>query len=136
MPPAEDGLRIAHIDRIEGESDAACLLLLSEASCADDVQPLAGRHVLLKGASPESAPSEDALSWLLGYEVADADAGPVGIIVSVDAGPERIQPLLAVQALDDPDRTALVPFAEELLIRIDADERRLEMALPRGIMDL
>jgi 16S rRNA processing protein RimM len=71
-------------------------------------------------------------------DVAGAEPVLVGEIEDVDttAGPA---PLLIVRAsADDPkkSREILIPFAKSYLRRLDVDGRRVEMALPEGLVDL
>ncbi len=65
-------------------------------------------------------------------DVSGANLSPVGSIADVDrtAGPV---PLLIVRR---PAGEVLVPFAKSYLRRIDLDARRIEMALPEGLVDL
>lgn len=53
-------------------------------------------------------------------EDVDRDAGPVALLVVKGVGGEEI----------------LVPFAKDYLRRIDVDAKRVEMALPEGLVDL
>jgi len=53
-------------------------------------------------------------------EDVDRDAGPVALLVVKGAGGEEI----------------LVPFAKAFLRRIDLDGKRVEMALPEGLIEV
>jgi 16S rRNA processing protein RimM len=53
-------------------------------------------------------------------EDVDRDAGPVALLVVRGAGPEEV----------------LIPFAKAYLRRIDLDGKRVEMALPDGLVEL
>ena len=66
-------------------------------------------------------------------DVAGADPVIVGEIDDVDrsAGPVAI---LVVRGKTDDE--ILIPFAKEYLRRVDIDAKRLEMALPEGLVDL
>jgi 16S rRNA processing protein RimM len=65
-------------------------------------------------------------------DVAGKEPAPVGIIEGVDrsAGPV---PLLIVRGAPG---EILIPWAKDYLRRIDLDARRVEMALPEGLVDL
>ena len=69
-------------------------------------------------------------------DVAGAEPALVGEIADVDtsAGPA---PLLVVRAADSKKSgEILIPFAKSYLRRLDVDGRRVEMALPEGLVDL
>jgi len=65
-------------------------------------------------------------------DVAGAAAAEVGVIEDVDrsAGPT---PLLVVRGAKG---EVLIPFAKAYLRRVDLDAKRVEMALPEGLVDL
>ena len=65
-------------------------------------------------------------------DVASDPSAPIGIIENVDrtAGPV---PLLIVKAAKS---EVLVPFAKSYLRKVDVENRRVEMALPEGLVDL
>jgi 16S rRNA processing protein RimM len=65
-------------------------------------------------------------------DVAGANAAPIGMIEEVDrsAGPTA---LLVVRGERG---EILVPFAKSYLRRMDLDVKRVEMALPKGLVDL
>ena len=66
------------------------------------------------------------------FDVAGPEPICVGPVRNVDrtAGPV---PLLIV---DGPAGEALIPFAESYLRKLDIEGRRIEMALPKGLLDL
>ncbi len=65
-------------------------------------------------------------------DVSGAETVPVGPITDVDRS-AGAAPLLIVRR---PAGELLVPFAKSYLRRIDLDARRVEMALPEGLVDL
>ena len=72
---------------------------------------------------------------LVGCEVFDLAAGEallVGRIVDVDrsAGP------VALLVLEGKDGEVLIPFAKQYLRRLDVAAKRLEMALPEGLVEV
>ena len=81
--------------------------------------------------------SEDAVyvSDLVGcalVDVAGAEAVPVGEIENVDRS-GGAAPLLVVRGAQG---EVLVPFAKSYLRKIDLEAKRVEMALPEGLVDL
>jgi 16S rRNA processing protein RimM len=74
---------------------------------------------------------------LIGCSLVDVAVNPertVGVIEDVDreAGPVA----LLVVARDGSDEEWLVPFAKAYLRRVDLEGKRVEMALPEGLLDL
>ena len=82
--------------------------------------------------------NEAYIDDLVGCALIDV-AGPAPIIVGeiedVDktAGPT---PLLVVRASASRDNEILIPFAKSYLRRLDLEGKRVEMALPEGLLDL
>lgn len=65
-------------------------------------------------------------------DVAAGTAAPVGVIEDLDrsAGP------VALLVVRGPGGEILIPFAKSYLRKIDLDAKRVEMALPEGLIDL
>ena len=101
-----------------------------------DAETLAGIIVAIPRAERAEL-SEDAfyVSDLVGcalVDVAGAEAVPVGTIETVDRS-GGAAPLLVVRGAKG---EVLVPFAKSFLRKIDLEARRVEMALPEGLVDL
>lgn len=101
-----------------------------------DAEALSGLIVAIPRAERVPLGDDEAyVSDLIGCTVVDV-AGtspvPVGPIEDVDqtSGPVA---LLVVRGLAD---EVLIPFAKSYLRRIDLDNRRIEMELPAGLVDL
>lgn len=74
-------------------------------------------------------------SWaqIVGYTLVDAATGRVvGEIESVDDSTMNL--LFQVRTADGDE--VLVPAHEELIRNIDTEERRMELELPEGLLDL
>ena len=73
-------------------------------------------------------------------EDVDRSAGPVAVLVVAPAGPEaetaagRRDGAHANRRASDDE--ILIPFAKDYLRRVDVEARRVEMALPEGLLDL
>jgi 16S rRNA processing protein RimM len=82
------------------------------------------------------APDELYIGDLIGFELVDvAGAAPisVGKIEDVDRGAGPVA-ILVVRA--DAADEILVPFAAEYLRHVDVEAKRVDMALPEGLVDL
>jgi 16S rRNA processing protein RimM len=81
------------------------------------------------------AADEAYISDLAGCTLVDVSGGepvPIGTIEDVDRS-AGAAPLLVVRAARG---EVLVPFAKSYLRRVDLDAKRVEMALPEGLVDL
>ncbi|HEY1903665.1 MAG TPA: ribosome maturation factor RimM [Terracidiphilus sp.] len=114
------------------------VLHFAQSNSISDAETLAGLIVAIP--LTERAPLEDDevyIGDLIGcslFDVAGPEAVLVGRIEEVDrsAGPVA---LLVVHADASPEEI-LVPFAKSYLRRVDVAARRVEMALPEGLVDL
>ena len=70
-------------------------------------------------------------TYLIGYQLVDAQLGPVGEIKDVLDMPQQ-----EMAVVNYKDSEALVPLAEALIERIDDTTQTLHMRLPEGLLDL
>jgi 16S rRNA processing protein RimM len=103
-------------------------------------EALAGLIVAIPRAERAALPADEAyIGDLIGctlVDVAGAEPVSVGEVVDVDLSAGRplgTAPLLIVHG---PAGEILIPFAKSYLRRIDVAEKRIEMALPEGLIDL
>jgi 16S rRNA processing protein RimM len=103
-------------------------------------EALVGLIVAIPRAERAALPADEAyIGDLIGctlVDVAGAEPVPVGEIVDVDLSAGRplgTAPLLIVRG---PAGEILIPFAKSYLRRIDVAEKRIEMALPEGLIEL
>ncbi len=103
-------------------------------------EALAGLIVAIPRAERAALPEDEAyIGDLIGcalVDVSGAEPVPVGEIVDVEntvGRPLGTAPLLIVHG---PAGEVLIPFAKSYLRRIDVAAKRVEMALPEGLIDL
>ncbi len=103
-------------------------------------EALAGLIVAIPRAERAALPEDEAyIGDLIGctlVDVSGAEPVPVGEIVDVESTvgrPLGTAPLLIVHG---PAGEVLIPFAKSYLRRIDVAAKRMEMALPEGLIDL
>lgn len=63
----------------------------------------------------------------------DGTSAPLGTIVDLDTSTPNA--LFIISLDSDPDRTVLVPVAEEFFVDIDIENRNLTLSLPDGLLD-
>ena len=89
----------------------------------------------------ERAPLEAGsvyVSDLTGYRIIDLNRGgvEVGTVVAVDRESSNTELLVVRPAERRAGEEVLIPFVKEFLVRLDADNRRLEMRLPEGLLEI
>ena len=115
------GQAIFHFDGCEGIADA-------ERLRGYEVQvPLAERLPLPAG--------RYYVTDLIGCEVRERDGTPLGRVRDVEMLGENT-PAAAVLVVETPRGELLVPLAEEICTQIDLPERRIEVVLPEGLLEL
>ena len=67
-----------------------------------------------------------------GWSVHDERAGYVGEVVEV--AERATQPLLTVRRAEGGE--ALIPLVDEFIVDVDEDDRRIDVSLPAGLLDL
>jgi len=74
---------------------------------------------------------EDTWRFFIGYSLEDEKLGMLGEIIDVDES--TINTLFKI---DYKGKELFVPMAEELIISVDEEDRRLVATLPEGLIDL
>lgn len=83
---------------------------------------------LVEEADSDELPTD----FFIGYTIIDMDTNSViGKIIDVDAQTENV--LFVVE--DDNDREILIPAADELVVSLDMEEKRIVMNLPEGLTE-
>lgn len=108
------------------------LLRFREIGDRDAAQRLVGAELLLEREELRPlAEDEYFLHELVGLEVVDRERGSLGPVEDVyDASG---QPLASVR-IDG--REQLIPLRREMVDGVDMDARRIDVSLPRGLLDL
>lgn len=107
------------------------LLTLDDVDTETDAAELAG-HTIYVYIDPADADNGDSLTAgdLVGYEMADAETGAsIGRIGSLT----ELTPGAWYFCLED---GRLVPAVDEFIVDIDHEQRRVEMTLPAGLLEL
>ncbi len=157
VPPVLDAPRNVHVASVAPCGDDEALVLFDEVPSIEEASPLVGCHCLARrddlgyipdaypddtcaaDADPAEAravhadPDDDAVlpAWQ-GWRAYDGEAGLIGVIERIDDRPG--QPLIVIAR--ETGSPALVPLADDLVVSVDEDARRLDLACPRGLLDL
>lgn len=78
------------------------------------------------------------VSDLTGCRIIDLNRGgaEVGTVVAVDRESSNTELLVVRPAVRKAGEEVLIPFVREYLVRLDADNQRLEMRLPEGLLEI
>jgi 16S rRNA processing protein RimM len=112
---------VLHFAGIESISDAEALAGLTVAIPLDQRVPL--------------GEDEAYIGDLMECELVDL-SGPEPRVIGRIANVDRAAGPVALLVVDSPSGEVLVPFAKSYLRRIDLENKRVEMALPEGLLDL
>lgn len=118
---------------------ARVVLKFSGTDSITDAETLRGLDVVIP--VEERAPLDPDAAYiddLLGCSVYDHAAGEprlIGSIIDVDRL-TTASDLLVVRREDNPDLTVDIPFVKAMLLHLDVPNRRIDMRLPEGLLDL
>lgn len=114
---------LVHIDGIDSESDAKEL-------CQKTV------YVRKSELDLQDADTEGFyISDLIDYEIIDENGVAIGRITDFDDSTSNTL-LIAERETDNKTIRLFIPIADEFVIDIDRENRRIEMRLPEGLLDL
>lgn len=127
------------VESIRRRNPGHYLVKFYDIDSADEAEQLKNRNFFTEatatGLPADDTADEDGFyaSDLIGYTVTDADTDRMlGTIEGYDDN--TINVLLIVERPDS--SRLLIPFADEYITDINTDERRLEVSLPDGFLDI
>jgi len=108
------------------------ILKLRGINSISEVEPLVGAELaILETDLPPATEGSFYTFQLKGCQVVTADGEALGAVIDVlDSGGT---PILKV---DGKEGEMLIPFAQAFLLKIDLEQRRIEMSLPDGLRNL
>lgn len=125
-----------------GKNEGRVVLQFAGIDTISDAESIAGHDVLVPRG--ERVPLDDEsiyVSELIGCAVYDGPV-PVGVIEDVQFamsadGARRLDdaaPLLAVRSSEGDE--ILIPYVKSFLVAVDTEAKRIDMALPQGLIDV
>lgn len=115
------------------------VLKFSGTGSITDAETLRGLDVVIP--VEERAPLDPDAAYiddLFGCSVYDHASGEprlIGSVIHVDRQ-STASDLLVVRREDNPDLTVDIPFVKAMLLHLDVPNRRIDMRLPEGLLDL
>jgi len=101
-----------------------------------DAELLAGKIVAIPLAERAPLPQDEVyIADLIGCSLIDV-SGPEPVLVGQIESVDRTAGPVALLVIDSPAGEVLVPFAKSYLRNLDLPAKRVEMALPAGLIDL
>ena len=134
VPPVLDAPRRVRVKALSFQGEDEAVVFFDEVADAGAAEMLVGCHCLARRADLDLSVFESSVglpSWE-GWQVFDEREGYVGTVEAVEDRP--MQPLLTVARADG--RATLVPLAEEFVVAVDEEGRRIDLACPAGLLDL
>lgn len=130
-----DGILVPFfMDEYRFKSGETALVKFCDIDTKEQAQELTGCDVYFQ--KKLSDRDENELTWdeLKGFEVVNADDGdrPIGILKYVDDATENV--LFGVETHDGSE--LLLPAADEFIQAVDAENRKIKVSLPEGLLDL
>ena len=125
-----DGIQVPFF--LEGwrfRSDSVALLKFQDIDSSEDANEYVGADVYFPHSLTPEPDEDDEYTWrhFTGWQVVDAQAGPIGIIDYVEDS--TVNTIFCVDG-------KLVPANEDFIEKIDAKERIVYKTLPEGLLDL
>lgn len=108
------------------------LLKIDDVDSEEAAKAFVGKPIYALRDQLEIEYADDDLRSLVGYTVSDERDGILGEIVDIEDSTENM--LFIVETSDG--ENFFIPIADEFIIAIDDDARRVEMRLPEGITEL
>jgi 16S rRNA processing protein RimM len=116
---------VLKFDGIHSISDAETLRGLDVVIPAEERAPL----------DPDSAYIDDLIGCSVYDHAAPGEPRLIGSVIHVDRQ-ATVSDLLVVRREDNPALTVEIPFVKAMLVRLDVPNRRIDMRLPDGLLDL
>lgn len=114
-------------------NESPLIVKLEEVDSRETALGLAGKSLLLRREDIDEAALQPVfdLSALEGFRIIDQALGEVGVIEEVIELPQQMMAVLQYE-----EREVLIPLSDQLILNVDAEEQRITMDLPEGLLDL
>ncbi|MFC7525796.1 ribosome maturation factor RimM [Parapedobacter sp. GCM10030251] len=120
------------VESLKLQPNRTAYLFLEDIDHIDKAQPLVRKKVFLPiGKMPKRQPGDFRITDLKGFVVHDLTYGPLGEIFEIREYPQQY-----VASVTYKGSELLFPLNDELIVSIDPDNRRLEVDLPEGLVDV
>lgn len=130
VPPLLKGPRLLTVASIE-ESGGIYVVSFDEIDSIDVAEELVGHSLLVEESTIDQEMLEDYEEPITGFCVLDVEFGDLGQIVDVVS--TDFQDTLVIEGQYG---SVLIPYVEQFVNLVDYDAERVEVAIPRGLLEL
>ncbi len=133
-----DGIFVPfYVDSYRWKGKSSILMTIDGIENETEASVLTNKLIYVKKSEYEALMNEFEADeyptdYFVGYEVTDADGRKIGVVEDVDDSTENV--LFRVRAAEG--KEVLIPAVDEFVSEIDADQKRLVVELPGGLLDL
>lgn len=133
VPPVLDAPRSVTVSSVSMKNESDAYVTFAEVTDGSTAHALSGCHCLALRElfNPEELRVAEAYRWD-GWDVYDPKRGTLGEVRDVLT--DRVQPLLEVERTGG--ETLLIPLVDEFIVNVDEENRRIEVSLIDGMLDL
>ncbi len=137
VPPVLRMPRSAVVEQVVEMGQGRHMVYFDAIVDRTQAEKLEGHFCLVPYAALPEGFDKQQGSGLVGFNIVDEAAGPVGVVADVLENPAH--PLLEVRTQAEgaqPDATVFIPLVEEFIVGVDEQSNTLTMNLPAGLLDL
>ena len=132
VPPQLDAPRRARVREIQEQGDGSYIVFFEGIDNIDLAEKLSGCFCLVHADEIEQELMRYNEESLVDFAVYDHGDDLLGQVVELEVLPGQSR--LCVRKPDGAD--ILIPWVEEMVVGIDPDEKRIDVELPSGFLDL
>ncbi|WP_257668440.1 ribosome maturation factor RimM [Parapedobacter tibetensis] len=120
------------VDSFKLHSNSTAYLFLEDVDHVDKAQPLVRKKVYQPNSKkPERHPDDFRITDLKGYTVYDQRYGELGEIIEVHEYPQQYVAVVPYKFNE-----LMFPLNDELIVSVDKENKKLEVDLPEGLVDV
>ncbi len=120
------------IENVRSKNNLNAIISLKDIDSEEKAQRFSGLEIFIPYHFVEEAEKEGQYGWnfFIGFEVFDKNHGRLGIVEAVDDS--TINTLFIVC---DEAEEYLIPAVEEFIVKIDTDQKIVELEIPEGLIE-
>lgn len=115
---------------VNNKGPSKIIVRLNDFERNDWVQEWIGKEILFPTAACEIEEEEEGFEALIGYEVADKNRGPIGIIVEFLNYPNN-----PIYRIDHKGTDILIPIHPDFILKVDPKKKLVKTILPDGLVE-
>ena len=133
VPPVTDVPRNGIIEEIQEGAGGDYIVRFNTVKDKTAAGKLLGCHVLMSREDLDAIQAALADQSFIGYDVVDEEMGLLGTVEALEQMPAQF--LLSVKPADD-GPSFYIPFVEEFILEVNADDKVISVDIPVGLLEL